>query len=76
MLDQCWGTVMNEIPSLGQRWVNIAKHHTRGQHQANLLVERWADEQDDVGPTVKTDGGPMSESQQSNVGPTSRQPVG
>lgn len=66
MLDQCWGSVMNEIPTLGQYW---AKHHTRGQcqipnsltlgqHQANLLVERWADEQDDVGPMVKTDNGP------------------
>lgn len=53
MLDQCWGSVMNEIPTLGQRWVNIGQNIIRG---ANV--------------------GPMSDSQQSNVGPTSGQPVG
>lgn len=43
-------------PMLGQ--CQITNCLTLGQHQANLLVERRADEQDDVGPMMKTDNGP------------------
>jgi hypothetical protein len=62
-MDLCWAdasTLYVDCLKQGQRWANATS--PTGYRWANInptrLVERWADEQDDVGPTHKTDNGP------------------